>query len=183
MHAQQILAVFVLVSVFLSGCIVGGDRISTAKELASLREQSVPAGLLAPPTPEGRQQYRTALIGLRGKVNAVGEGKPTLQAYLDGSIEAIAMQEELNDAFARLKQVNQEALNCASGSPADQAMQQLQSAQEKSSSVYESFALVQRDVTLTNALGADYVTNAAQTTENISGSITNTLEQIRQNCI
>jgi hypothetical protein len=183
MQSQQILAALILVSIFLSGCIVGGDRISTAKEMASLREQAVPAGLLAPTTSEGRQHYRDALIGLRSKVNGVGEGKPTLQAYLDGSLEAIAMQEELNDAFMRLKQVNQEALNCASGSPADQAMQQLQSAQEKSTAVHASFSLVQRDVTLTNALGADYVTNAAQTTENISSSIANTLEQIRQNCV
>jgi len=62
-------------------------------------------------------------------------------------------------------------------------MQQLRSAQLRSESVHASFALVQKDIPLTNALGAEYVTNAAATTENISISVTNTLEQIRQNCI
>lgn len=186
MHAMSMRhlgIVLVLALVVLSGCVVGGDRVSIAKEMARAREQYVPAGLIAPHTLQAQEQYRSALIGFRGKVNGAGEGKANLQAYLDGSLEAITMQQQMNNAFNLLKQVNQEALNCAEGSPAGRAMTELRSAREKSSSVHESFALVQRDVALTNALGADYVTNAAQTTENIGISVTNTLEQIQQNCI
>lgn len=172
-----------LAVLLLSGCIVGNDRFAVANELASLREQYVPLGLIAPPTEQGRQDYRVNLIKLRPKVSGVGEGKATLLAYFDASLESITMQEEINGAFSLLQRVKAETLNCNAGTPADLAMQQLRSAQTRSESVHASFLLVQKDIALTNALGAEYVTNAASTTENISISVTNTLEQIRQNCV
>ena len=180
---RLLLAVFLIGLVFLSGCIIGGDKLSVARDLAQLREQAIEPGLLVPHTSEGRQQYRSALIGFRSRVDGVGDGKAQLQAYLDGSIDVIAMQESLNSAYELVKNINPSLVDCSADSAAEQALEHFHAAKEKSESAHIAFVVVHNDVALTNALGADYVINADATTAATGIGLTTTIEQIQDSCI
>lgn len=181
---SRVLAILVVIAIVtLSGCIIGGDKIGIANEMKQSREQVVTNGLLLPHTPEGKQAYRTTLIGFRSKINAIGEGKAALQAYLDGSLDLLEMQKKLEVALERIKQVNPDFVECNTGSPATQALEQFRAAKEKSQSAHDAFALVQEDIALTNALGADYVLTAIEATAATDASLTNTIDQIQQSCV
>lgn len=181
MRAGIFVCLFLLV--FSLGCIFGSGAESLAEELSVMRGKFVMGGLLVPADEDGREAYRQALITYRTRVNALSGGeKEVLQAYLDGSLSLVDMVSYTDEAFSLLENVNPDFAECTPGSPTSKAIISMEDARESAQFAHAQFQTVQKNSTLTNALGADYVLNATQTTAAIASVHAERVNELKTAC-
>ena len=158
------LSVIVLFA-FLSGCLFGGSGVTTAEQLSSVRDAYMGAGQLTPDTMNVREQYRGEILPFRSTINQVGGNDgAALKAYLNGSLSLVHMADATEEALTLLQNVNMDAPECGTNSPVSRAIGLLEDARTDAESAYDDFTVVQENVNIANALGADYILNAFETT-------------------
>lgn len=159
--ASSVLVLFVL----FSGCLIGGNGATTAEQLAGVRDAYMNEGQLTPDSMNVREQYRNEILPFRSTINQVGGNDgAALKAYLNGSLSLLHMADSTENAMELLQNVNLDAPECGTNSPMSRAIGLLNDARADAESAYDDFTSVQENVSIANALGADYVLNAFETT-------------------
>jgi len=180
-------APILLASVFLilttSGCIFGGDATNTAQQLAGVRDSYISEGLLAPTSLQTREQYRDEILPFRATINSVsGAEGEALKAYLNGSLSLLAMVQATDDALLLIQKINFDAPDCGNNSPLAKAIKLLDEAQTHAEKTYENFTSVQENSSMANELGAEYVLNAAETSQGVAQTHTERINELKSVC-
>lgn len=167
---------------FLSGCI-SLDSKGMANQLHEARVTHVPTGLLTPETSAQRETYRNVLLGFRSSVrNIGGDDGAALNAYLDGSLSLLAMQDASQEGLILLENIDTSFIQCEKGTPAAEAILLFQDAKKYSQESYDYFTRVQKNPSIANALGADYIVNVVQTTAVLAEVHTERVDQLKSAC-
>ena len=178
-----ILLASVLLILFASGCIFGGDATNTAQQLAGVRDSYISNGLLAPTSPSAREQYRDEILPFRATINSVpGSEGDALKAYLNGSLSLLAMVQATDDALALIQKINFDAPDCGTNSPLSKSIKLLAEAKTHAESTYEYFSRVQENSSMANELGADYVLNAAETAQGVAQTHAERINELKTVC-
>ena len=153
-----------LIFTLMQGCLFGGDATNTAEQLAGVRSSFISNGLLVPSSVQTREQYRDDILPFRSAINSVsGKDGETLRAYLDGSLALLSAVEYTDEALRLLGNVKLDAPDCGTNSPVMKAVRAMENARKDAQHAHTQFVVVQDNPTIANALGADYVLNAVQT--------------------
>jgi hypothetical protein len=162
----------ILALLLLSGCIFGGDATNTAQQLAGVRASYVQ-----------REAYRNELIPFRNTIRSIsGSEGEALNHYLDGTLELLEMVNQTDGALSLLRNTNLNAPDCGTNSTIAKAIQQMEDAQQNAQQAAEDFASVQENVSMANALGADYLQNAEQTANVVNETHAQRVKELKMAC-
>ncbi|MBM3282408.1 MAG: hypothetical protein FJY86_03665 [Candidatus Diapherotrites archaeon] len=180
---QHILMGGLLVLFLLSGCLFGGDATNTAQQLAGVRASYVPTGTLVPSLLVQREAYRNELLPFRNTIRSiVGSEGTALNHYLDGTLELLEMVNHTDEALQLLSNVNLDAPECSANSPISKAIQRIEDARENAQQASDDFAAVQENISMTNALGVDYLQRAEQTARGVSETHAERVKELKIAC-
>ncbi len=183
MRSPAVITGFLVVLLFLSGCILGSDSKGVANELRAARETYVVEGLLSPTTPEDRQAYHDDLLVLRKRVQEGGGlDAGTLNDYVDGSLSLLAMHESLAKGNTALESASNTVFDCSKSGFAGQALIFFQEAKEASQLAHNSFVRVLDNASMANELGVSFLQNAVSTTESTTEAYTTRIIDIKTTC-
>ena len=168
---------------FSSGCLFGGNATNTAEQLSGVRDAYISAGLLVPVSSSVREQYRNEILPFRNTINSIGgNDSAALKAYLNGSLSLLEMANATDTALNLLKNVNMDAPDCGKNSPMGKAIVLLEQAQKSAESAHSDFVTVQGNSIMANALGADYILNAAQTSDAVAQTHSERIKELKTAC-
>jgi hypothetical protein len=168
---------------FFSGCLFGGDATNTAHQLAGVRDAYISNGLLAPSSSEQRDAYRNEILPFRNTINSIaGNDGAALKDYLDGSLALLSTIEKTDEALSFLENVNMDAPECGTNSPIMKAVRTMDEAQTNATTAAERFAVVQKNPSIANALGANYILNAAKTMNAVAQTHGERVKELKLAC-
>jgi hypothetical protein len=177
-------ALLILGIILIAGCIGGVDEKSLAKELADLRQAYVPEGLLIPTTFTQQENYRNELLAFLPRFNNKGfSAVYTTNEYISGSLRLIDMQRKTEEGFSLLAGADPSLLDCSSHSAVGKALVLLKEAKNAGEQANTFFKSVQKDSSIANILGADYVLGAVETASESVKAHEKVIEQIELSCV
>lgn len=176
---MKILVLLLVGLAFFSGCVLGDNSKALAHDLATLRNASVPDGLLVPVQPASREKYRNDLLAFRAKVSS---GDAALNAYLSGSVALVDLQNETDAGVAALKTVDPNLVECAPHTSGGNAIAHLQAALAEAQTAQKMFQIVQGNAGIAHALGAEYMTSVNKTLSAILSAHAQRVNQIKIAC-
>ncbi len=166
-----------------SGCLFGGDSTNTAHQLAGVRDAYVSNGLLAPSSSEQQDAYRNEILPFRNTINSIsGNDGTALKNYLDGSLALLSTIEKTDEALKLVENSNMDAPDCGTNSPMMKAIRAMEEAQTTAVIAAERFDNVQKNPSMANALGADYILNAAQTMNAVAETHEERVKELKIAC-